>query len=131
MLFTLGDNMADVDVEATKKLYTERIEAYRLCYCSSCRNYQERIRRISPTAARFFASLGVVPDKAEEVWAYLPGKAPFTQQYSCVFPLVCNSAQINSHQSYTEIEEGLLAGFELIEGEAVLVVDWTLRWVHP
>ncbi len=131
MFFTLGENSVDIDVKATEEIYEDRIEAFRQCFCSSCRNYQERIRRIDAKLAMFFSSLGVDPAKPDVVWAYLPGEQPATQQYACIFPLVYTDAQIMTERSLVEIEPGLLAGFELREGKAVLALDWTMRWVYP
>lgn len=129
MLFTLGANTVDVDVDATRAMYEKRIEIYRNCSCPSCRNYQSRLARISPAAKSFFTSMGVIPDKAEEAWAYLPGTEQGTQQYTCRFPLVYGNADIRDGEGFTKVEDGLMAGFRLVDGKAVLVVDWTLRWL--
>ncbi len=130
LLFQLGENSVDVDVSATRALYRQRNDIYKLCYCPSCRNYEESMRRLDKSTAAFFRKMGVAPERPEEAWAYLPGEEQGTQHYWCLFPLVQSFADIKTPQSFQRIEDGLLAGFEERDGQVYLVLDWVLNWVR-
>ena len=129
VVFNLGKNSAEVDVEATKALYKDRSYVNTKCCCPSCRNYVEKIRCTDKPVARFFSGIGVDPVKAESVWAYLPGDAPFTQRYHCVFPIVCTQYKIKDEESFSVITDGFSVSFREEEGKLFLVADWTLPWI--
>lgn len=136
MLYKLGDNTFDVDVAATMAYYAGAVSGARFCFCPACRNFCERLRRMSYTKQCFFKTLGVVPELAEKAWPCQPGDEDMTQHYMCLYPIKASVESYSDVPDFYEtqfyaIEKDFRVGFYLKDGAPYLVVDWTLPWARP
>ena len=67
MLFEFGKFQVDIDVDTTKAFYRERGKTVlESCGCVNCRNYYESISGVPDNVKRFFAAIGVDPQKTPE-----------------------------------------------------------------
>ena len=59
MIFNFGSYTIDVDVEKTKKVYSELMTVSQNCNCDGCRNFEKYIGILPKAIISFFDTLGV------------------------------------------------------------------------
>lgn len=128
MLFSLGGNTVDVDIEKTKAIYEKLPYIWQRCQCPACRNLEERFAKMDSEKYSGFKEMGVDIEKCVFAWPYEPGKRPFTQRYILRYPLVCTEVETACPNSLEEAGKELSAGFAAIDGGVFLVLDCELKW---
>lgn len=128
MLFSLGGNTVDVDIEKTEELYKRLPYVWCQCQCPACRNFEERVTAMRVDRFKPFREMGVDLLKCQYLWAYEPGDKPSTQKYCVRYPLVCKAVDFEDGRGWELFEKELLACFALEDNEICLVLDWTLKW---
>ena len=58
MIFRFGQTLLDIDVEATRKFYSER-NLVNDCSCTGCENYRHYVENCAPAIKEMFRSMGI------------------------------------------------------------------------
>lgn len=74
MIFHIGENIVDIDVEMTKKFYQQAIKIADECQCQGCRNYDIAVDFLPKAVRDFFDMIGVDMKKPAEVYVNCENK---------------------------------------------------------
>lgn len=131
MLFSTGNNVIDIDIAATKGVYSTMLYSRQRCQCPVCRNFDEMLNAMEDQSFAFLEELGVTVGKCSELWAYEPGEREGTQRYRLLYPVVCKLVRyLADAEEWFNVKKGLSIAI-VSEGKDVhLMLDWELGWTH-
>jgi len=131
MLFSTGNNVIDINIAATKGVYSTMLYTRQRCQCPVCRNFDERLCAMDNHSLAFLEELGVTVGKCTELWPYEPGDREGMQKYCLLYPVVCMVVQYSDEAvEWLNVDEGLSIAITKEGKNVYLMLDWELEWTH-